>query len=79
MTEQVNEYYFQLLRKLYSEYINFKGSIYCLLCYVFLCQGECTQTLHYASLYQSFQKQYQLQGKNKQHQDIHYKILTYKT
>jgi hypothetical protein len=68
-----------LLRKLYSDYITFKTSIYNLLCYVFLCKYEWQQTIYYATLYQSFSKQYQTTTKETtSQQKIYYSILTYK-
>ena len=38
LTGQVNEYSSSKSRILHTESITFKSSIYCLLCYVFLCQ-----------------------------------------
>lgn len=67
-----------LFRKLYSEYIDFKASIYCLLCYVYLCKREWTKTIRYASTYQEFEKQYQLQAKSAAQQQVYYNVLTYK-
>lgn len=41
-----------LSRKLYSEFIDYKGSIYSLLCYVYLCKREWIKVVHYADKYQ---------------------------
>ena len=43
-----------------------------------MCKHDWQQTVHYADLYQNFDKQYQQQGKSTTQQKTYYNILTYK-